>query len=229
MDDHTFKFLPSLACVVASVPAIKVSMEAAPYDDVKAVLGNLGSSNEARIALLERRLRVPASPVDSVEAAGVSKFPPAGHSLHSAGSGMPQHSGPSGMTTPQASRLDAAFSNDGVADTTIQQAKKRRLQLGGATSTGAKRETSTTPTNSARPSLSPYLAANEPHPPTKPHAGTPGSKGKQKNTISRYFLQAKDGGDAAAGAKDPAPAKLPTAVAPGGSQNALEKECRYLR
>ena len=210
-------------------------MEATPLDDVKAVLGNLGSSNEARIALLERRLRVPASPIDSAEAAGVSKLPPTAHSLHSIGSGLPQNSGPSSMTTPQASRLDAAFSNEAVADSTIQ--------LGGTASNGptAKRETSTTPTTSARPSLSPYLAGNDP-PHTKPHASTPGSKGKQKNTISRYFLQAKDtpaGGDpsAEAAAKDPPAPSGGTAARKnpahplfaGTSQTALEKECRYLK
>jgi len=231
-------------------------MEAARVEEVKAVLGNLGSSNEARIALLEKRLTVPPSPVNSTDTSGHRRVnlvaQPNGNSMHSIGSGaFPQNSvNPSSMTTPQGSMLEPGLSHDGVAETTIEQAaKKRRLAgssaAGGAPAPSKQRESSTTPTAPIRPSLSPYLNNGQEahHTGHKNHAAsTPGSKGKQKNTINRYLVQTGDISDPLfTGEKEPQQqrAEAVTAVAApsaskqlhlgGVSTKALEKECRYLR
>jgi tousled-like kinase len=234
-------------------------MEAARVEEVKAVLGNLGSSNEARIALLEKRLTVPPSPVNSTDTSGHRRVKvsaqPNGNSMHSIGSGaFPQNSvGPSSMTTPQGSMMEPGLSRDGVAETTIEQAaKKRRLAgssaAGGAPAAPKQRESSTTPTAPIRPSLSPYLnnGQDSHHTGHKNHtASTPGSKGKQKNTINRYLVQTGDTSDPpiTGGGKDQQQiaaqvVAAATVAAPsaskhlqlgGGSTKALEKECRYLR
>jgi tousled-like kinase len=237
-------------------------MEAAPFDDVKAVLGNLGSSNEARIALLEKRLAVPPSPGNSTDTSGHRRVKlnaqPNGNSMHSIGSGaFPQNSvGPSSMTTPQGSLMEPGLSRDGVAETAVEQAAKKRRLAGstaaGATAASKQRESSSTPTAPIRPSLSPYLNGQEGHPPHttgKNHtASTPGSKGKQKNTINRYlvhtgdnsnppFTAGKEQQQATTAAAAAAAARAPSASKKlqlggangGGSTNALEKECRYLR
>ena len=70
-------------------PAVRAVITAmALPEDVKAVLGNLGCSNDARLALLERRFTIPPSPAGSAEAAA-AKPGALGHnqsSLHSVGS-----------------------------------------------------------------------------------------------------------------------------------------------
>jgi tousled-like kinase len=236
-------------------------MEAAPFDEVKAVLGNLGSSNEARIALLEKRLTVPPSPVNSTDTSGHRRVKlnaqPNGNSMHSIGSdAFPQNSvGPSNMTTPQGSLMEPGLSRDGVAETAVEQAAKKRRLAGSTAAGGAaaskQRESSSTPTAPIRPSLSPYLNGQEGHPHSgKNHTGsTPGSKGKQKNTINRYLVQTDASNLPHTGSKDAA--ATGAAVAPsaskklqlggaaaggaagpaggGASTSALEKECRYLR
>ncbi|KAG7671198.1 hypothetical protein KSW81_003336 [Nannochloris sp. 'desiccata'] len=226
-------------------------MEAALFDEVKAVLGNLGSSNEARIALLEKRLTVPPSPVNSTDTSGHRRVKvsaqPNGNSMHSIGSGaFPQNSvGPSSMTTPQGSMMEPGLSRDCVAETAVEQAaKKRRLAGSSAAGGGAaafkQRESSTTPTAPIRPSLSPYLNGQEAqHTAHKNHTAgsTPGSKGKQKNTINRYLVQTGDtsnppftgGKEHQQAAAVAAPAASKQLQLGGGSTKALEKECRYLR
>ena len=217
-------------------------MEETPLDEVKAILGNLGSSNEARIALLERRLAVPPSPVDSPDAGNQKTHN--GNSMHSIGSGDALGAGgntttlASGLTTPQGSLLgDPGLSRDAPE----QAIKKRRLQLGGPSS---KRETSTTPPAPLRPTLSPFHHLDHntaPSNTTTKQQSTPGSKGKQKNTISRYFIQSNinsggggGGGGGGTVGENTAPAAA-AAVATdtkkemAPSQTALEKECRYLR
>lgn len=163
-------------------------MEPAPFDDVKAVLGNLGGGSEARIALLERRLMIPPSPEDSGGLSAHAKALPNGNSMHSIGSGLHPNIASYRASTPQPSLGQSTLSQDPMDDANNNPtAKKRRLKDlendGGAPS---RDQRATTPSAGIRPSLSPYLHGPDP---AKPQGSTPGSKGKQKNTISRYFPQ----------------------------------------
>ena len=170
-----------------------LKMEPAPFDDVKAVLGNLGGGSEARIALLERRLMIPPSPEDSGGLSAHARALPNGNSMHSIGSGLHPNIASYRAATPQTSLGNSNLSQDPMDDANNHQAaKKRRLKDlendGGAPTLDQR---ATTPSAGIRPSLSPYLDL------AKPQGSTPGSKGKQKNTISRYFAQVGGTGEQA--------------------------------
>jgi tousled-like kinase len=199
--------------------------------DVKAVFGNLGSSNEARMALLERRFAIPPSPVGSGD--GSSKDGVAGHnqnSMGSVGSGRPQGA-PLREATPSASLGgEGAHSQDGGEAAGGGQAggRKRRAQLDLDGPPRPPRADRAVTPSLQRPSLSPYLAGGEGL--RAQQASTPGSKGKQRNTISRYF--AHTGGDpAAAAAGAPRDAAAPEGAAPAAAAaaSAFAAEVETLR
>lgn len=174
-------------------------MEGSLPQDVRAVFGNMGSSNEARLALLERRLAIPPSPVESANPDSKN-----GVTIHDQDSINSVDNGRStSMPLREQTPSDAIQEVDALANglENGQPNKKRRThQQSGAPPRAARMEAATTPTG-ARPSLSPYLMAGDG---AKPQANTPGSKGKQKNTISRYFAQLPgDQGAGYAGRKPP--------------------------
>lgn len=149
-------------------------------NDIKAVLGDLGSSNEARIALLEKRFAVPPSPEQGTVEDVLKQDGKYNASLSRqiVEDSNQEHSAPSYTVTPQNSFYGNSGNSCGVTDDNEEHAsKKQKLHQLGQGGSGA-----------IRPSLSPFLNnADNTH--TKPHSTTPGSKGKQKNTISRYFPQ----------------------------------------
>jgi len=198
-------------------------MDRAPLDEVKAVFGNLGSSNEARLALLEKRFMVPPSPAGSGDAVGQASMRISGNndSIHSIGSGLQEHS-TSLIQTPQGSLMED--SQDGQDDE--QTNKKRRLQPNMNVSGFPKRENSTTPSAGNRILASSHLNVGSDGP--KAPGSTPGSKGKQKNTIGRYFSTVP-GSDLVQRSIQDSPIG-PTAAAPANTvQRALEKEFQALR
>ena len=160
-----------------SVPAVPA--------EVKAIIG--GYSNEAKLALLERRFHVPASPAVSREevSRGTSLLNPT-HSAHSVGSARVQ---PTVADTPSASgrstakhTLDAVAGGGDSLDGVTQPAKRRKVQQqlavpgggggaaqqqqqaaggGGAAAGGGGARRGASPPSSGqlpRPSLSPFLA-----------------------------------------------------------------------
>jgi hypothetical protein len=151
----------------------------AKLNDIKAVLGDLGSSNEARIALLEKRLAVPPSPEQGIVEDILKRDGKNNVSLSRqiVEDSNQEHSAPSYTVTPQNSFYGNSGNSCGVTDDNEEHAsKKQKLHQLGQGGTGA-----------IRPSLSPFLNTTDIH--NKPQSTTPGSKGKQKNTISRYFPQ----------------------------------------
>jgi tousled-like kinase len=197
-------------------------------EDVKAVLGNLGCSNDARLALLERRFTIPPSPAGSADAEAAN--PGAlGHnqsSLHSVGS-VPG--------AREATPLDGVADRSGRAlegaDAGGQPAKRRRARAPPPAAPPAP-EGASPPGH--RPSLSPYLVAGEPAGGRAAGAavggggGTPGSRGAPppRNTINRYFPQAGDAGERAG---SPAAAPPPPRPPASPAAPALREEAAALR
>ena len=190
-------------------------MEATPFN-LQDVLGNVGSSNEARVRLLERRMKLPPSPSISSDKVRQSVGLPAHQyesatlqsavsDLHHSNSIPADHIG-----TPQVSASSEGFvirsqregageaetagqasgrTSNGDDDSGQASAQKRPLEtienVFDSGKKGKRRERSTTPSASFRPSLSPFLSGGDG---SKHAASTPGSgKKKQKNTINKYF------------------------------------------
>lgn len=193
------------------------------------MLGNLGSSSDARIALLERRLMVPPSPAGPGEGPTTQPAPQAGaeniHSIHSIGSGLQQQLSNSCIRTPTGSMIEAGQSNDGEGEG--QQSKKRRIHTTVNVAGMIKREGSATPSAPNRGGESP--ADHHTAEGGKGPSSTPGSKSKQKNTISRYF-SSLHAADPPTHAKQES-MQLPAAAATTSAavQRALEKESAALR
>lgn len=185
-------------------------------NDIKAVLGDLGGSNEARIALLEKRLAVPPSPeqgtIEDISKRDVKYN--ASVSRQIIEDSIQEHSAPSYTVTPQNSFFGNSGNSCGVTDDNEEHAsKKQKLhQLG---------QGGTAP---MRPSLSPFLNSAEAH--TKAHASTPGSKGKQKNTISRYFPQTNSTEDSR---RVLMPSAEPNVEILNSKLSSVEKDCETLR
>lgn len=136
--------------------------------DVMAELGNGNSSNEARLALLERRFAIPPSPAASRETASQTSYPAA----REATPGPEVVSLDAGRAEPTWHSLDALeLSTDGG-----MKKKRRRTSIGPA-QLGARPGASP-----ARAGVSPRDKDGEKLPPASP----PSSR-RPLNTISRYF------------------------------------------
>lgn len=184
------------------------------------VLQRLSASNEGvhrlpdKLALLERRLTVPPSPVVSREGAGSLLLNQ--NSVHSVtqqpsfggGQGAQRHATPSLSNSQQpAGPLEGARSFDGLEAGTEHASKRRRVQqpageagLGRAGSkpvpAGASSRGGSPPAAAQQQQrLSPFLAADS----KQQQQPTPGSSKKQTNKISRYFPTISGGGGAVAG------------------------------
>ena len=169
------------------------------------VLQRLSASNEGRqalpdkLALLERRLTVPPSPVASGQAA--SLLLGGQNSVHSV-TQQPSGAGRAGTPSISATALGGgARSLDGLEADSEHPSKRRRVggPAGGSKPPAAAGGQGPSPSAAPqqRPSLSPFLASEGGAPP-KPQP-TPGSSKKQKNTISRYFPQLSGGAGGVAG------------------------------
>lgn len=170
--------------------------------DVVAIFGNLNSSNEAKLALLERRFAVPASPATSRgDGAGLALLNQ--HSMtscHSIRESTPP--GPASSFVQPSQSWQVAGGNDQGVDR-----KRRRGSDAGTATTGpvtaggydAKEHGGDSPPYALapRPSLSPFIApAGETGPRLE---ATPTSSKKPRNTINRYFPCATSTGDGASG------------------------------
>ena len=206
------------------------------------MLQRLSASNEGilrlpdKLALLERRLTVPASPVVSRDNGGSLLINQ--NSVHSvtqpsglqqaAGAGQQQHeqrdATPS-ISNTQLLQQQAGRSMDGLEEANSgQPSKRRRVAAGGEAGRGGSKAGASPLGGGApsqqRPSLSPFLtesgAAKQQQQQQQP---TPTSSKKQKNTISRYFPQISGGGGAVAAGGDLAAtaAKRPGGVSPAQS------------
>lgn len=163
-------------------------------------------SNEAKLALLERRFTVPPSPVQSRGETVATSLLQQQNSFHSCSSARVQ---PTAQNTPTVSgrskhTLDAGGGGESQDGTAVNQpAKRRRVQQqlpvgpppaqqqvqqqAAGAAAAAKRMPSPPSTGQLpRPSLSPFLAGADP-PPRQHSRLTPNSKQKQRNSISRYF------------------------------------------
>ena len=192
------------------------------------VLHRLSASNEGRqtlpdkLALLERRLTVPPSPVASGQAA--SLLLGGQNSVHSVTQQPSGAAGREGTPSISATALGGGGrSLDGLEANSEHPSKRRRV--GGAGGASKPATAAGGPSPSAppqqRPSRSPFLAsaggAAAQGPPR------PGSSKKQKNTISRYFPQLSGGaggmvgGGAGGGVAQPPPARRILAASPAPS------------
>lgn len=153
-----------------------------PPADVLAVLGSASASNEAKLALLEKRLTLNVSPASSRD--GVAPTDCTAHSV----SVVSSQSLPGCVREPSAEATDPWQLGDLRAGE-----RKRRRSLSGAVASSPARPT--------RPSLSPFLVSAPPievpaaaaAPDQTPAAdGTPPSVKKPRNTISRYFAAISD-------------------------------------
>lgn len=217
-----------LAAHLHSSPAL-AAMGALPSEALE-VLQRLSASNEGRqalpdkLALLERRLTVPPSPVASGQAA--SLLLGGQNSVHS----VTQPSGAAGREgTPSISATalgGGGRSLDGLEANSEHPSKRRRV--GGAAdaskppAAAGGRGPSPSAAPQQRPSLSPFLGSEGGAPP-KPQP-TPISSKKQKNTISRYFPTLSGGAGGVAGggagggvAQPPPPARRILAASPAPS------------
>jgi hypothetical protein len=224
--------------------------------EVKAIIGNY--SNEAKLALLERRFTIPPSPAVSRDDTRGTSLLNQQNSVHSCQSARVQ---PTEQNTPTAASgrskhtLDAGDSQDGVN----QPSKRRRVQQQLMLSAGMAQQQVLQPQQQQqqlppgpkrgasppsmgqlpRPSLSPFLTVPE----GQKQSGklTPSSKQKQRNSISRYFPTMNGGGisdSAGAAATAGAPGK-PAASSPpyhvavaqpvAVVDPALQEEARMLR
>lgn len=122
---------------------------------------------------------------------------------------------------------DVSQSQDGQGEG--QTNKKRRIQATMNIAGMSRRERSTTPSAYNRGMVSPNL--NTAEGPNKAPSSTPGSKGKQKNTISRYFptIPGSETLGEEGEEKQERGGPLPVDPLPAAVQRALEKESAALR
>ncbi|KAL6769882.1 hypothetical protein ACKKBG_A32735 [Auxenochlorella protothecoides x Auxenochlorella symbiontica] len=148
--------------------------------DVMAVLGNLNGSNEARLALLEKRFAIPPSPATSREANSQLSCPGARDSTP----------GPEN-DAPESHRTEAPWhSLDGLElSTDINATKKRRRTSLGPGAAGGRGGVS--PPQNSLPGFSPFRPTAHPQErdreASRGAASSPPSSRRQRNTISRYF------------------------------------------
>lgn len=198
--------------------------------DALDVLQRLSASNEGRLpdklALLERRLTVPPSPVVSHEGAGSLLLNQ--NSVHSVTqqSGLAgRHATPSISNTadPPGALEPGAASRDGIEATSQHPSKRRRVgQPAGPglkpPAAAARGASVSAPAQQQQQRLSPFLAeTNSRQGAQQP---TPSSSKKQKNTIARYFPQLSGGGGAVAGGGDGTTAAKHRASSPAASDPA---------
>lgn len=145
-----------------------------------AVLGNLNGSNEARLALLEKRFAIPPSPATSREANSQLSCPGARDSTP----------GPEN-DAPESHRTEAPWhSLDGLElSTDINATKKRRRTSLGPGAAGGRGGVS--PPQNSLPGFSPFRPTAHPQErdreASRGAASSPPSSRRQRNTISRYF------------------------------------------
>lgn len=148
--------------------------------DVMAVLKNLNGSNEARLALLEKRFAIPPSPATSREANSQLSCPGA------------RESTPGPETDAHESlRIEAPWHSLDALElsTDINATKKRRRTSLGPGTTAARDGVS--PPQISLPSFSPFRPTAHPQErdreASRGVASSPPSSRRQRNTISRYF------------------------------------------
>lgn len=178
----------------------------APPADVVAMFGNLNGSNGAKLALLERRFVVPASPTASRGEApaglvsGTQHSTSSCHSLREAtptrgpSSSLPpcqSWPGPAAIDLPGADRKRRRESDVGVSfaqESVSRNAVKDQNQM------PFRVETTCSPPSAAtgqRPSLSPFLAHAQD---SSQRLEAPASASKKaRNTIARYFASTSAG------------------------------------
>lgn len=172
--------------------------------EVIAVLGNLNSSNEARLALLEKRFTIPPSPAASREA--TSQITAARE-----GTPGPENGDPAAATW---------HSLDGLELSTDNLKKRRRTSLGpGAPPRGG----GSPPHGSAALLLSPSGGDTGSR---GAACGSPTSSRRRRNTISRYFSSAggahSNDGTATAGPHDAAARAQAQAALAAAEQQAAQ-------